>query len=598
MEHLREMNIRELEEEGKAFYLPTYQRGYRWGEPEVTRLLDDIHAAFDENEKNEGHEKKKYFLQPVVVKTKVEAEKEWELIDGQQRLTTLYLIFKSLNHHSRYSLSYESTKDNFNYLNDITEGRRLETMDFCHIYYADKTIREWLRKIKSESKRHKFKEFILNNVFVLWYEVSSEVKSSEVFARLNMGKIPLTNSELIKAWLMSVDSGQQENPKIRETWNTEIGVQWDEMEHRLHQEDFWSFITNKEASNFPSRIDILFEFLLFLHKPEIKSDSGNDHYQIFYELTEIANKEGKGDPHFWLWDEVRNVFLTICHWFEDHEIYHKVGFLVAAEIDATEIDTISSLHKMYGKMNKSAFITYLDSQIKARFIRNKKPLDINKLNFEVHGDKRYITNILLLFNIVTILGFKSTLHRYPFAAHKGKKWSLEHIRPQANGKIKDSEREFWLKDQIEEVNAREQWPLDRKVMIALGLDENYNGKVDPGKINAKGIAESDFDFMVSVIITELDGNYEFDVHGLGNMALLGRDENSSLSNSIFKVKRDKILAMLHEGSFIPITTMLLFMGHFANRPVDYPRWTTEDQEAYIKEISNKLAPYLAQEESN
>ena len=67
-----------------SFYIPSYQRGYRWSETEVVRLLDDIYQ----------NGKKNYCLQPVVVRKK---EDQYELIDGQQRLTTLYLIYKYIH---------------------------------------------------------------------------------------------------------------------------------------------------------------------------------------------------------------------------------------------------------------------------------------------------------------------------------------------------------------------------------------------------------------------------------------------------------------------------------------------------------------------
>ena len=72
-----------LEIEGK-FFVPDYQRGYRWGKAEVELLLNDIM----ENSKQHGQN---YYLQPIVVKTIEKAH--YELIDGQQRLTTLYLIY-------------------------------------------------------------------------------------------------------------------------------------------------------------------------------------------------------------------------------------------------------------------------------------------------------------------------------------------------------------------------------------------------------------------------------------------------------------------------------------------------------------------------
>src|SRR4051812_33300611 len=83
------------------FVVPAYQRGYRWGEPEVRRLLDDVQASGS----------KPYFLQPIVVK-QLQGD-EWGLVDGQQRLTTLFLILQYIQMHlpaaePRYRLSYET----------------------------------------------------------------------------------------------------------------------------------------------------------------------------------------------------------------------------------------------------------------------------------------------------------------------------------------------------------------------------------------------------------------------------------------------------------------------------------------------------------
>ncbi len=84
-----------------SFYIPSYQRGYRWSETEVVRLLDDIYQ----------NGKKNYCLQPVVVRKK---EDRYELIDGQQRLTTLYLIYKYMKNvnpffnEPAFTLSYQT----------------------------------------------------------------------------------------------------------------------------------------------------------------------------------------------------------------------------------------------------------------------------------------------------------------------------------------------------------------------------------------------------------------------------------------------------------------------------------------------------------
>ena len=92
-----------------TFNVPSYQRGYRWGEEEVTRLLSDIHDIFNE----EKQAARNYCLQPIVVRR---AGDHFELIDGQQRLTTLYLIYKYMSIVSngwlvkapRFTLIYET----------------------------------------------------------------------------------------------------------------------------------------------------------------------------------------------------------------------------------------------------------------------------------------------------------------------------------------------------------------------------------------------------------------------------------------------------------------------------------------------------------
>lgn len=95
-----------------SFYIPSYQRGYRWSETEVVRLLDDIYQ----------NGKKNYCLQPVVVRKK---EDQHELIDGQQRLTTLYLIYKYMKNvnpffnEPAFTLSYQTRDQSEEFLKTL-----------------------------------------------------------------------------------------------------------------------------------------------------------------------------------------------------------------------------------------------------------------------------------------------------------------------------------------------------------------------------------------------------------------------------------------------------------------------------------------------
>ena len=171
------------------FVIPSYQRGYRWGRWEVKRLLDDI--------RQNGNAK--YCLQPIVVK--VLDENRYELIDGQQRLTTLYILLTFLKREYKpkitipFEIEYEIRKGSADYLKNITEERASEYIDYHYMYQAFVTIGEWFSEQKNDVvAADKMYEFLATNVEVIWYEVDEDVSGIDLFERLNIGKIPLTAS--------------------------------------------------------------------------------------------------------------------------------------------------------------------------------------------------------------------------------------------------------------------------------------------------------------------------------------------------------------------------------------------------------------------
>jgi hypothetical protein len=97
-----ELTTRFVGDLAEDFFVASYQRGYRWGEHEVEQLLDDLRGSIGST----------YFLQLVVVSRR--ADGSWELIDGQQRLTMLYLLFRYLqrehlpNTGPNYSITYDT----------------------------------------------------------------------------------------------------------------------------------------------------------------------------------------------------------------------------------------------------------------------------------------------------------------------------------------------------------------------------------------------------------------------------------------------------------------------------------------------------------
>lgn len=170
-----------------SFYIPDYQRGYRWTDFEVTKLLEDLTEYF----KDDKDGKSFYCMQPLVVFYN-ETKSAWEVIDGQQRLTTLYLILSQKRERLQddnpgmeiFSLSYQSRPDSESFLKKIDFVEKNKNIDYYHICNAVDVIKKYFEKINSG----KYADNILNakdekgnpSVKFIWYDVSEEEILSNV----------------------------------------------------------------------------------------------------------------------------------------------------------------------------------------------------------------------------------------------------------------------------------------------------------------------------------------------------------------------------------------------------------------------------------
>ena len=268
---------------GLNFYIPSYQRGYRWNIQQVKDLLEDIQEFIDK--KKEGF----YCIQPLVVRrsipdTKIndfktgldqirntvsekklveETEKlifnttQWEIIDGQQRLTTIYILLRILGDEKKYSIEYQTRQDSKSFLENIDETKKEDNIDFYHITEAKNEIQNWFSNFE-EKKILKFRETLLYDVQFIWYE-SVDEDPIKVFTRLNIGKISLTNAELIKALFLNKSNFEGSNQRIRLQQN-EIAIEWDQIEYKLQSDEFWLFL-HKANYDKPTRIDFIFDLI-------------------------------------------------------------------------------------------------------------------------------------------------------------------------------------------------------------------------------------------------------------------------------------------------------------------------------------------------
>ena len=552
------------------FYVPSYQRGYRWDDSQVNALLNDIFENGD----------KPYCLQPIVVRRDYQGR--YELIDGQQRLTTLYIIYKFMKTifpvvDVKYTLVYETRSENSDFFNDMGNE---ENIDFFFIHRAYKTVEAWFAAKGPTQSIYIVTDFLKyfdKQVRVIWYELKDGTEEDAIsfFTRLNIGRIPLTNAELVKALFLCESQTGKDGKALSGDRRLEISLQWDTLERELHDADFWYFLTKKKEESYPTRIELLFDFIAG------KEDGVRE--QLFTFLYFNDRKEDL----LQLWDYILRYYYRLKEWYKNDRLYHKIGYLVAS--GTATIDQLMTATK---DMRKSEMDEYLDVEIR-KSIACKKPY--GELTYD--NDYQTITNILLLFNVVSLMNNGSAA-RFPFKEFNNETWSLEHIHAQHSLKLNTQEKwRRWLEQHATSIvslrksltDVQQQADADELLAeIAVAVADEH----------LKDTTFNDLSDRVIGMLSKRGESNEY-VHSLSNMALLQCSANSALNNSLFDVKRRQITEMDARGQYIPYCTKMVFMKYYSSEVQDnvsFHFWGEADRVAYIAKMNEVLYPTYLKEE--
>lgn len=578
--------INDLLEKDLCFLVDKYQRGYRWGKSEVDSLLDDI----DEYKEIEDSF---YCLQPVVVKSlpKEDSKEHWELIDGQQRMTTIYLILNYLRHdHYRIHYTTREGSEEFllKYLNDaethtdwntfINCYPRLNNIDNHHFFLAYRIIKSWFEKITEEKKKAWLNK-LLNHTRIIWYVVNpesgkSEVDSRAVFMRINSGKIPLTNAELIKALLLQ-NAGQQENLEIFQLHQNEMARDWDIIEQHLQDDEFWFFINanaKRQQDSLPTRIEFLFKL--------INNPSG-DEFALFNTYAERIRKSSNSIKEVkTIWKEVKECHYQLQEWYESDELYHLAGYLISREIE-----TLKKLREQALTQNKKAFANWM----KERVAQELRKYFINE-DTKIHSldqlkytkDKKELHNILVLLEIHLAQKQKNRISFQVFPSYGQKDWTLEHIHAQNSKELSGDALHKYQKTLLDGYENEFSHKATDIETLRNMLDNWYKQDKD------KPVDQSELYSNYKEELVKLVGEFDDQPHSITNLTLLSSSHNSTLNNSLFAVKRRKLQLLDRNGEFIPLATKHIFAKYFSDDTDNLYKWTEKDRIAYCKVICECL----------
>lgn len=593
-----------------CFVVPSYQRGYRWTDSQINRLLMDLYDFGTEKDRGNTLVGDYYCLQPIVVKKITGSEvlsklgsdyiidydtDYYEIVDGQQRMITVYILLKYLLRESDpYAIAFERDAEKKNarhlLLNSMhfafdPDSIRSNYADEYYFLSAFRAIKKWFTDYRIKTGKNNLSSFmetvLCEKTHVIWYELDADADCYSIFKNINHGKIPLTDAELVKAMLLNSKYyavGASVNAKIVKQEQDRYARLWDEIQKSLSDEGMWSFITGGGNIDLPTNIDFIIRLIVTKDSQKALDDSDYKYFSYFEnKLAEALDKKVYIESVF---ESLKTTFRTIQDWYNNYLFHNYIGFILtySSKKDvATRIQIIIALMEQYEKLSKSSFIEkeLKTDRIKAMF--NK--VNINDINYE--DNRKDVEKLLMLFNIEEL----NLLHKkFDFCVLRENKnvddetkddWSIEHIKAQHSEITQADKRRDYLQKEKESLlqldSSTGNTDLKAKIAVIISQIDSLFTLPDIDEIEFKRIAE--------LIDRDIDNFDTDDMHKLGNLALLLKSDNSSLGNKPFYQKREQMNEWLNNFSKnIPNSTKKVFLKMYSPQEyaLDFTRWRKSD----------------------
>jgi uncharacterized protein with ParB-like and HNH nuclease domain len=200
------------------YIVPLYQRNYAWDQDEIENLLQDLYESFKKSKTNTTLN---YFIGSLVVLKRKDGF--YEVIDGQQRLTTLSLLLKILEQVKTPKLFYESRPEVEAFFDSYYRNGSTKHVLFDHkvshlINAVDLLIQSVVNPDENKEKRlfdiedfDRFKKFVFENVVLVRVEIPKDTDVANYFEIMNNRGEQLQKHEILKSYLMETLKDKDDN---------------------------------------------------------------------------------------------------------------------------------------------------------------------------------------------------------------------------------------------------------------------------------------------------------------------------------------------------------------------------------------------------
>lgn len=599
------------------YRIPDYQRGYKWTEANVLALLNDV-KGFESANDNQF-----YCLQNITI-THVEEENYYNVIDGQQRLTTLFILLSYLGHSDIVSgkLEYDIRENTKKFLQTDILNRmcwqegynsKPEHQDEYYILKVAEAIKSWFEpegrsKEEIENLKIAFSKKLLDSTKLIVNEVQGN--EHQTFSNLNGVKVPLDAADLIRAMLItySVKEGK-ENVNI-DPYRARMGAEIDNMDRQWSNGDlrryFIQFLPDKlYRSSKQLRFDITEHpinllYLLFMLSKQDTQDAVS--LEAFEQYLKAGGKT---------FDAIKDFHNDLMDWYSDVNLYHYVGFLFFNYKDKS-VDS-------FGKVSfKDVYQLWKNNYRKTTFLAQVKQIITSlllprlteeetaagntpeenfiksiKFNFDTNWYESPQLPSVLILNDIIIAERSESLSRIPPAFLRVNNEDREHISCQTPGKEDLENNERWLEDikQLKKFKV----PEEKEDAFLLNI-KHLEDKIK----NTEKITEDTKQEIISTLTL-------FGLNSIGNIVLLNGSVNKGYHNSQFFDKRKAILnnyfnekpesnrSTSSKNKYIRPFTLRTFLLNLKDGESEAKEngWTLEDIQKNANQIASVMSEFIS-----